>query len=137
LGYLSTGFSDEPLLFAGTLLATTTPQLSSPGKSAKRVFALDDRATQYSAAPELNRTAAAYRVPSFRRDDDLECGLIPNYFPPSLSSIPRFSAVRAASRCSGVMWVATMRSAVASTAASSVKPSTGSMSGTKSNGRMK
>ena len=50
---------------------------------------------------------------------------------------PRFSAARAASRCSGVMWLATMRIAVASTAASSVKPSTGSMSGTKSNGRMK
>ena len=53
------------------------------------------------------------------------------------SSIPRFSAARAASRCSCVMWLATMRMAVASTAASSVKPSTGSMSGMKSNGRMK
>ena|SRR5215211_4555271 len=52
-------------------------------------------------------------------------------------SMPRFSAARAATRCSEVMWVATMRIAVASTAASSVKPSTGSMSGTKSNGRMK
>ena len=35
------------------------------------------------------------------------------------------------------MWVATIRIAVASTAASSVKPSNGSMSGAKSNGRMK
>src|SRR5213595_3560963 len=46
-------------------------------------------------------------------------------------------AARAASRCTGVMWVATSRIAVASTAASSVKPSTGNMSGMKSNGRMK
>ena len=55
----------------------------------------------------------------------------------SAGSSPRFSAARAASRCSGVMLLATMRIAVASTAASSVKPSIGSMSGTKSNGRMK
>ena len=55
----------------------------------------------------------------------------------SAVSIPRFSAARAASRCSCVMWPATMRRAVARTAASSVKPSNGSMSGMKSNGRMK
>ena len=48
-----------------------------------------------------------------------------------------FSAARAASRCSGVIWFATSRIAVASTAASSVKPSTGNISGMKSNGRMK
>ena len=46
-------------------------------------------------------------------------------------------AARAASRWSCVMWLETRRIAVASTAASSVKPSTGSMSGMKSNGRMK
>ena len=55
----------------------------------------------------------------------------------SALSIPRFNAARAASRCSGVMWARPCRIAVASTAASSVKPSTGSMSGMKSNGRMK
>ena len=58
------------------------------------------------------------------------------YFSTSLTP-PRCNAARAASRCSGVMWLATIRIAVASTAASSVKPSTGSMSGTKSNGSMK
>ena len=68
------------------------------------------------------------RLASPGRDD--RAALIPR-------SIPRFNAARAASRCSGVMWVATIRIAVASTAASSVKPSTGSMSGMKSNGRMK
>ena len=45
-------------------------------------------------------------------------------------SIPRAIAARAASRCSGRMWVATMRSAAASTAASSAKPIAGSRSGT-------
>ncbi len=55
----------------------------------------------------------------------------------SPSSIPRFNTARAASRCSVVMWLATMRMAVASTAASSVKPRIGITSGTKSNGRMK
>ena len=55
----------------------------------------------------------------------------------SLTVEPRCNAARAASRCSGVMWLATIRIAVASTAASSVKPSNGSMSGAKSNGRMK
>ncbi|MGY3454560.1 hypothetical protein ACVWW5_000010 [Bradyrhizobium sp. LM3.4] len=56
---------------------------------------------------------------------------------PRPPSTPRFSAARAASRCSFVMWLATMRIAVASTAASSVKPRIGITSGTKSNGRMK
>ena len=43
----------------------------------------------------------------------------------------------AASRCAGVRWFATMRSAVARIAASSAKPSIGSMSGTPSNGSTK
>ena len=59
-----------------------------------------------------------------------------NYFSTSLTP-PRCNASRAAARCSGVMWVATIRIAVSSTAASSVKPSTGSMSGMKSNGSTK
>ena len=46
-------------------------------------------------------------------------------------------AARAASRCSGVMCAATTFTAAASTAASSVKPSIGSMSGMKSNGSTK
>ena len=51
----------------------------------------------------------------------------------SVSSSLRF----AASRCAGVRWFATMRSAVARIAASSAKPSSGSMSGTASNGSTK
>ena len=53
--------------------------------------------------------------------------------PVASSSSARF----AASRCAGVRWFATMRSAVARIAASSAKPRNGSMSGTPSNGSTK
>ena len=81
---------------------------------------------------------SGYRVePGIQSSGLIQSDRSSGYSDTSAVSIPRFSAARAASRCSCVMWPATMRMAVASTAASSVNPSTGSTSGTKSNGRMK
>ena len=82
------------------------------------------------------RSRGARRAHALSDRRDGEAGAPPVSYSYS-SSIPRASAARAASRCSGRICAATMRIAVASTAASSAKPSAGSMSGTRSYGSTK
>jgi len=135
----------------GEEVAVVVATSSVAGAShALTVIARLDRAIQYSEAPVIEpRGRGVLDSPpepviglaegeTRWRGMTAEC-VAPRYCAAlaSASSTPRFSAARAASRCSVVMWLATMRMAVASTAASSVKPRIGITSGTKSNGRMK
>ena len=107
---------------------------SRPGKPSRRP------GPGSAAADDSDQASSARSGPGSKSHPG--CSRLPHvvdYRCRSLSATRSLASARrgAAARCSGVMWVATMRIAVASTAASSVKPSTGSMSGMKSKGRMK